>query len=790
MRKKTFSLVVASLGLLSAVSSAFANDEINMIIQTMNNEEKARFVTGSGMNNAEKVPGAAGSTNNFSHLGFPQIVFADGPAGVRLGAGPTGGEARYSTAFPIPSLLSASWNQNLVYKVAQAMGEEAKDFGIDVLLAPAVNLQRNPLNGRNFEYFSEDPFLSSRIGAAFVNGVQSTGVAAAVKHFVANNQESYRHFADLQIPERALRELYLANFEYIIKEAKPLVVMSAYPSVNGEFASQNTQLLTHILRDEWGYEGAVISDWYGENDPVKAIIAGNDLIMPGGKPSKRFGVSEEQKAPEIVLLDALNSGELTQDHINVAITRVANLIQKTLTYKGNLPAAPDFDKHAKIAREAAAEGMVLLKNNGETLPLKAKSRVALYALDTPKLNISGGGSAEVNADPRRITPIKTALQNANINVVETASGIRITPRLNDRLMRMAVELTDTAVIVLNRFSTEGADRYSMATTQDEIDMIRHISNLYHEAGKKVVVLLNVGEPIETIYWDDDVDAILLTWLPGQEGSNAIADILAGKIAPSGKLPLTFPKYAYDAPTSINFPGNREHVLYGEGIYMGYRYYDAKHINVLYPFGHGLSYTTFYYNNIRADNPAFDLDRADTFTFNVDVTNDGNVPAQEVVQFYLHDVWASVDRPYQELKGFQKIALKPDETKTVTFTVDKKMLSFFDPMTHKWTYETGKFVARIGSSSRDIRLELPIDVISLKPTITRSTPWLALQTNEYSAEIIAQFIGTDQTNSWVAGLPTLEEQLGIILESMSEFKGKKEKQNELIDKIIEALNHAL
>lgn len=787
MKKKALVVIFGALSSMVYFSNAVAatDADADLIIKTMNNEEKSRFVTGTGMNNAEKVPGAAGSTLKLPYLGIPQIVFADGPVGVRLGAGPTGGEARYSTAFPISSSLSSTWNTDLIYQVALSMGEEAKSFGVDVLLGPAVNLQRNPLNGRNFEYFSEDPFLSGRIGAAFVQGIQSTGVGATVKHFIANNQESYRQYADLGISERTLRELYLASFEYIVKQTKPWAVMSSYPSINGTFASQNHYLLTQILRDEWGYDGLVMSDWYAVKEPAKAIMAGNDLIMPGGVKKDAEALGEDTRDPSQVVLAALNSGELKQEQIDLAIKRILTLIKKTAIYTGNGATADkaNFDQHATVARRAAAEGMVLLKNENNVLPLAEKSRIALFEVRNNQFYISGGGSAAVNVDPNRISLLKPALEEAGFNLIKNVMGREITEFMTDLQMAEVAKTTDVAIVVLSRFSTEGADRYSMSTKQNELDLIRKVSRYYHKAGKRVIVLLNVGEPIETSYWSEDADAILLTWQPGQEAGHAIVDILSGKVSPSGKLPLTFPKRIMDAPTYTQFPGNPKSIVYGEGIYMGYRYYDAKQYDVSYPFGHGLSYVNFRYSNIRTETPQIDLDRNDSFTLSVDVTNEGNMPAQEVVQLYLYDIWASVDRPFQELKGFKKILLQPAETQTVSFTLDKRALSFFDPMKNDWFAEPGKFVARIGSSSRDIRLEQIFSAVAKTPVITMDTPWLTIQTNERSAEILARFIGDNETNGWVSGLPTLGEKLNQILKER--YSNDKDRQD-YIDRIINTL----
>ena len=744
---------------------------VDKVIAAMTPEEKAKLIVGVGMANPElRVNGAAGGTYPIPRLGIPQMVVTDGPAGVRLG-GVIGGETEYATAFPIPSAMAATWDVDQIKAVAEAMGVEAKAFGIDLLLGPALNIQRDPLNGRNFEYYSEDPYLAGKITTAFVQGIQAQGVGATLKHYAANNQETDRNAINEIISERALREIYLPAFEMAVKEAKPWSVMSSYPKINGDHGAQNPYLLTDILRKEWGFDGFVMSDWFAVKDPLLALPAGNDLMMPGG-------ARGDAAPPDQIVLEAVKEGKLSEDVLNENVRRILKIALITPAFKGN-QATNTFDSaaHVAVARATAAEGMVLLKNDG-TLPLQNVKTLAVIGKNAKQFIIGGGGSAQVNADPQKIVSLFDGLKAAGYALVEAEEGLS-----GDDAAKLA-QASDVAVVSIGRGSSEGFDRYSMAMHPEETAMIRAVADAYHAAGKKVVVLLNIGAPVEMAEWNDAADAILLTWQPGQN-ADAVADVLSGKINPSGKLPETFPKYYAQVPSYGNFPGYNGTVIYGEGIYVGYRYYDTKGVEPLYPFGFGLSYTTFEYSNLKLSAPQMDVDKNETLTVSVDVTNSGKVAGKEVAQLYIHDNASRLDRPYQELKGFQKIALNPGETKTVTFTVDKRALSAYDPAIKDWNAEAGRFTARVGSSSRDIRAEAEFKAIgNAANAINLKTPWMTVETYQAAATIVAKYIGDDAVHFWKPGpAQTFEEKLTETYSTMPELKDNPQKQQEITDKIL-------
>jgi len=747
---------------------------IDKVVAAMTLEEKSKLIAGVGMANPDlKVNGAAGGTFPIPRLGIPQVVVTDGPAGIRLG-GVIGGETEYATAFPIPSAMAATWDFDQIKAIATAMGAEAKAFGIDLLLGPALNIQRDPLNGRNFEYYSEDPYLAGKITTAFVQGLQAQGVGATLKHYAANNQETDRNAINEIISERALREIYLSAFEMAVKEAKPWSIMSSYPKINGEHGAQNPYLLTDILRKEWGFDGFVMSDWFAVKDPILGLSAGNDLIMPGGaRPGSK------DPSPDQIVLDAVKAGQLSEEVLNNNVRTILKIVLKTPVFNGNtITNTFDAAAHAAIARAAAADGMVLLKNDANTLPLQNVKTMAVIGKNAKQFIIGGGGSAQVNADPKKIVSLFDGLKAAGYALLDAEEGLS-----SDDAAKLA-QASDVAVISIGRGSSEGFDRYSMAMHSEETAMIRTVADAYHAAGKKVVVLLNIGAPVEMTEWNDAADAILLTWQPGQDAS-AVADVLAGNVNPSGKLPETFPKYYAQVPSYGNFPGYNGTVIYGEGIYVGYRYYDTKGVEPLYPFGFGLSYTTFEYNNLKLSAPQMDLDKNETLTVAVDVTNSGKVAGKEVAQLYIHDNASRLDRPYQELKGFQKIALNPGETKTVTFTVDTRALSAYDPAIKDWNAEAGRFTVRVGSSSRDIRAEAEFKAVgNAANAINLKTSWVTVETYQAAATIVAKYIGDDAVHFWKPGpVQTLEEKLNETYSMMPELKDNPQKQQEITDKIL-------
>lgn len=722
------------------------------VIAAMTLEEKAKLLVGMGMNIPglpidpedqrvpEKVPGAAGRTHAIARLGIPSLTLSDGPAGVRIDPVRKDDPSRtyYATGFPVATLLASSWDTELVREVGVAMGSEARDYGIDVLLAPAMNIHRNPLGGRNFEYYSEDPLLSGKMAAAFVKGVQSVGVGTSIKHFAANNQEFNRMQSNSLIGERALREIYLKGFEIAVKEAQPWTVMSAYNLINGTYASQSRDLLTTILRDEWGFKGVVMSDWFAGNDPVAQIRAGNDLIMPG--------VPMQIRA----IVEAVRRGDLSERQLDESVERVLRLILQSPTFKGyKYSNQPDLKAHAQVARRAASEGMVLLKNEGGTLPLTRARRVALYGNASYDLIAGGAGSGNVNKayvvsldrglaaagytpidslreDYLRYLTEQKAKQPAQRSVLFIPPPVPEMAIATDRVRRDAEE-ADVALITLARNSGEGADRKveEFTLSSAERALIEAVSDAFHARGKRVIVVLNVCGPIEVASWRDRVDAILLAWQPGQEGGHAIADVLSGRVNPSGRLPMTFPIKYEDVPSARNFPGRElvgkkplipdnpfagkpAEVIYEEGIYVGYRYYSTAGVEPAYEFGYGLSYTDFAYSDFKVSAARFDGQVKATVT----ITNVGKVPGREVVQLYVGGPTRNLARPARELKAFAKTdLLRPGQSQTLEFTLRAADLASFDPVRSAWVVEAGTYRLMVGASSARIKASAEIEVKS-------------------------------------------------------------------------------
>jgi beta-glucosidase len=676
----------------------------------------------------EKVPGAAGRTHAIARLGIPSITVSDGPAGVRIEPFRNGDSSRsyYATAFPVGTLLASSWDTALVEKVGNAFGSEIRNYGIDIILGPGMNIQRNPLGGRNFEYFSEDPLLSGKIAAAMVRGIQANGVGTSIKHFVANNQETNRNQINTIVSERALREIYLKGFEIAVKESSPWTVMTSYNKVNGIYTSENPELLATILRDEWGFKGMVMSDWGGGKYPAAQISAGNDLLMPG-TPAQRKAIT-----------DSVNAGKLDIKMLDRDVERILNLILITPTFK-NYQASdqPDLKGHALIARSAAAESMVLFKNEN-TLPLPEGKKIAIFGNSAYQLISGGTGSGNVNKAYN--VSLKQGLENAGYSVNEKLADT-YTNYLNQEiakrpkamffvlpppipelkyeknLLDQAADECDMAILTLGRNSGEGQDRKVEADfnlSEDEKTMLRQISDVFHKKGKKLIVVLNIGGVIETTSWRDQADAILLAWQPGLEGGNAIADILSGKQNPSGKLAASFPVKYEDVPSVKNFPGREldsaapasrfsgkpSEVIYEDGIYVGYRYYGSFHVKTAYPFGYGLSYTNFSYTNLALGSTSF----KNKLTVSVTVTNTGKLAGKEIVELYLSAPAGKVDKPEEELKGFAKTRLlNPGESQTIKLDLDASSLASFNTSQTRWIADAGTYRVKIGASAEDIRL---------------------------------------------------------------------------------------
>ena len=747
-------MILASSALLFAACQGgdpqLGKASVDKVLGAMTLEEKVHFVIGTGMElfgdeptsatiGATKkiVPGAAGTTYPIERLGIPSIVLADGPAGLRID--PTReGEDRtyYCTHFPIGTLLASTWNQELVEEVGTAMGEEVHEYGADVYLAPALNIHRNPLNGRNFEYYSEDPVVAGKTAAAYVRGVQKNDVGTSIKHFAYNNQETNRTGNNAIISQRAQREIYLKGFEITVKEADPWTVMTSYNKINGTYTSQSRELVTTVLRDEWGYKGTVMTDWYGGDDGAAQMRAGNDMLQPGTQ------TQFDQ------IMAAIKDGSLSEAELDVCVRRCLELVLRSPKMKGYAYSnEPDLTAHAAVTRQSALEGMVLLENKG-VLPLKDVKKVAVFGCTSYDFVAGGTGSGNVN---RAYTvSLLDGLKNAGFVVDDSkkdqylkhiadeqaafqaslpndgTSAFYPTPRPSE-IVPAAAELNasakanDIAIITFGRNSGEFFDRSAadFSLSAKERKLLQDVTAAFHKAGKKVVVVLNIGGVIETASWKNIPDAILLAWQAGQEGGNSVTDILTGKQSPSGRLPMTFPVRLTDAGSSSNFPidadtgiyfvNRREDIgqkdvdqtVYAEDIYVGYRWFDKKGMEVSYPFGYGLSYTSFAYADAAVKAAG------DGFEASVKVTNTGAVAGKEVVQLYVSAPAGGLDKPVRELKAYAKTReLQPGESEVVTLKVDGYGLASFNEATSAWEAAAGEYTLAFGASSRDLRATVP------------------------------------------------------------------------------------
>ena len=752
--KKIFLIATAVLCTLSLFAQPkLQKDNIDDILKAMTLEEKATLLVGGGWgsmtagsltaSNESLVSGAAGTTRAIPRLGIPVTVLADGPAGLRINPTRPGTDATfYCTGFPVGTVLASTWNMPLVEQLTTAMGNEVKEYGVDVLLAPGQNLHRNPLCGRNFEYFSEDPLLSGKTSAAYIRGVQSNGVGVSAKHFAANDQEVNRQQNDSRINPRALRELYLKGFEIAVREADPWTVMSSYNKLNGEFTQQSYDLLTTVLRDEWGFKGIVMTDWGNKQGTVAAVKAGNDLMEPG----------MQNEIDRIVA--GVKDGSISQAEIDRNVRNMLEYIVRTPRFQGyKYSNKPDLKAHAKLVHEATAEGLILLENNG-VLPLKDVKKVALYGIGSYDFIAGGTGSGNVNkayvrsvaeglkanglevdADiqawyEQYITLKKTELRNnAGDNGLGILLGDPVVPEMaiSRSFIEKKLAASDFAVLTISRNAGEGDDRKAAdgdwTLTGLERELLQTLADVYHAVGKKLVVVLNIGGVIETASWKHIPDAVLLAWTPGQEGGLAVADVLCGAANPSGKLPMTFPVSYFDIPSSFNFPFNYQggnsidmaallgmgpsrrnpvkdvdYTDYAEGIWVGYRYFATAGKPVSYPFGYGLSYTTFAYSK-----PAVKVDKNGQVTATVTVTNTGKVAGKEVVELYVTAPDGGLVKPVFELKGFAKTKeLRPGASETVTITIDPYTLASFNENTSAWETAAGNYTVHFGASSADIR----------------------------------------------------------------------------------------
>ena len=754
-------LLTLGLGVLLTTATMTAQtklraDNIDEVLKAMTLEEKAKLLVG-GANNffgagavvggeANLVAGAAGTSPAIPRLGIPATVLTDGPAGVRIDPTRKGTDKTYyATAFPIGSCLASTWNTELVSQVGQAIGNETKEYRCDVILGPGMNLHRNPLCGRNFEYYSEDPLLTGKIAAAYIQGVQKEGVGVSAKHFAVNSQETDRTSVDERVSQRAARELYLRGFEIAVRESDPWTIMASYNKVNGQFSMGNHDLLTKILRDDWGYKGIVMTDWIGIREGLPTITevqAGNDLMEPG------------QPAQVQEIIEGVKSGKLDMADVDRNVRRMLEYIVKTPSFR-QYPASnnPDFKAHAAITRQSAAEGIVLLKNNG-CLPWKnsAIKTVALFGENSYDFLSGGTGSGCVH--PPYVVDMLQGLENAGIKsspvltdiyrkYIEFARvkfqaerhpakwfqtemmGQQKYPEigLSPIAINKEVQTADAAIITIGRQAGEGIDRdidTEFNLIPEERALITDVCNAFHAAGKPVIVIINSGSVIETASWSGYPDAILCAWQPGMEGGNSIADILTGKVNPSAKLTMTWPIAATDHASTKNFPGSLDdytfelmvgnkmpipghaYTNHEEDIYVGYRFFDTFNREVAYPFGYGLSYTTF-----ELSKPAVKA-KGDLVTVSVTVKNTGSVAGKEVAQVYVQAPAGKLEKPAQELKAFAKTReLKPGESQTLTMTIPVRDLASFDETGSQWLTEAGTYTFRLGFSSRDIKASLPL-----------------------------------------------------------------------------------
>ena len=663
-------------------------DKIREIISKMTLEEEASMCSGADFWHTKAV----------ERLGIPASMVSDGPHGLRkqdqegdhLGVN----DSIKAVCFPAGCGTAASFNRELLVQMGETLGAECQAEGVSVILGPAVNIKRSPLCGRNFEYYSEDPLLASEMAGALIHGVQSRQVGTSIKHFLANNQETRRMSSDSRVDERTLREIYLAAFEGAVRKEKPWTVMCSYNKINGTYAAQNHKYLTEVLRDEWGFEGYVMSDWGAVNNRVEDLKAGLDLEMPSS-----MGANDR------LIVGAVQSGELEESVLDTAVERILNVV---FHYEENRDRSAEFDrdKDHEMARKVAQETIVLLKNEG-VLPLAEKDEVVFIGKYAKTPRYQGGGSSHINS--HKVTSAwDVAKDMGNVTYVQGFDDKE--DKTDEKLLVEAVEAAKKAKAAVifaglpDAFESEGFDREHMAMPMCQNELIRQVA----EVQPNTVVVLHNGSPVE-MPWVGQVKGILEAYLGGQAVGGAVCDILFGKVNPSAKLPETFPLKLEDNPSYLSYIGEGDVVEYREGIFVGYRYYDKKKMDVLFPFGHGLSYTTFAYSNLRTDKEQ--MKDTDIMKVSVDVTNTGKMAGKEVVQLYVADRESTVIRPVKELRDFAKVELLPGETKTVTFTLDKRAFAYYSVRIHDWHVETGVFDIMIGKSSRDIVLTKEVSVES-------------------------------------------------------------------------------
>ena len=769
MKKSFLTACAILLGSISTLTAQvkLQNNNVDEVLKAMTLEEKAMLVVGgnrriesstdNGMigGHAQRVPGAAGTTQAIPRLGIPSTVLTDGPAGVRINPRRDNDSNTYfCTGFPVGTALACTWNTSLVEEVGKCIGNEVLEYGCDVLLAPGMNIHRSPLCGRNFEYYSEDPYVTGKIAAAYVRGIQSQGVGTSVKHFAGNSQETNRMGVDEVMSQRALREIYLKGFEIAIREATPWTVMSSYNRINGPFTQENRELLTTILREEWGFDGIVMTDWTGLRNTAAQIQAGNDLMEPGN----------ESQIKDII--DKVKSGALKEADLDICVKRILQYLVKTPAFRAyKYSNKPDLKVHAEVTRRCATEGMVLLKNDKNrridnekvdyTLPIDNSSTVSVFGVTSYDFIAGGTGSGDVNKAytidmMQGLTEaglkVNTKLANLyqsykNYQESITAAGPTrggwfwgkaVLPEMavSRTIINVQAQESDLAIITLGRQAGEGSDRQEVGDftlTDVERQLITDVCNAFHLANKPVVVVLNMGNVIETASWKSMPDAILLAWQPGQEGGYSVADVLTGKAYPSGKLTMTWPNNLIDLPSSSSFPNVRpttgaprrrgndkvefqDYTKHTEGINVGYRYFTTTQEAVSYPFGFGLSYTTFSYSK-----PVVKATK-DGLIASITVTNIGKRAGKEIVELYVSAPAGGLEKPARELKAFAKTReLLPNQSETLTMKLSLYDLASYNENTQAWETAIGKYTISFGANVEDIRATAPY-ILSKQHTV--------------------------------------------------------------------------
>ncbi|MCD8005736.1 MAG: glycoside hydrolase family 3 C-terminal domain-containing protein [Oscillospiraceae bacterium] len=685
------------------------------ILNSLTLEEKASLTSGKDCWRTVDVEGKLAS-----------IMMSDGPHGLRK---EENGGTVPATCFPSSATVANSWDEDLIYKIGEALGEECLANDVQVILGPGVNIKRSPLCGRNFEYFSEDPLLATKMASGHIRGVQSKGVGACIKHFAANNQETDRFSVNAVIDERTLREMYLSCFEEAVKEAKPWMIMSAYNRLNGDYCSESKYLLTDVLSDDWGYEGVVVSDWGAANEPVDGVKAGLDIRMPGPVPSA-----------DAAIVEAVKTGKLSIEELDKNVLRIIELVENGIAgriadYK------TDMTSHNELAMKAAEESAVLLKNNNSILPLAKSDKIALIGAFAEEIRYQGGGSSCVNAT--EVSNLLQAFDEKNIDYTYSKGFRTEDDSADDNLVSEAISASENAdkiVICMGlpfRMESEGFDRWTMSLPSNQIDLFNRLSAL----GKPIVIILFQGSPVE-MDWSENADSILAMYTGGQAVAKACANLLFGDAVPCGKLSETWALKLENNPTALSFP-EKGTAIYSEGVYVGYRYYDKKKLDVMYPFGYGLSYTNFEYSDLKLS--ASEISEYDTLEVSFKVKNTGSVAGKEICELYVKPTYPSVSRPVRELKGFKKISLEPGEDKTVTMTLNKRSFAFYDVESHDWQVDTTVYKILVGPSSRDLPLIASVKVNSSRTSkafFTTDSRVYELNANPISKEALNKLLTED------------------------------------------------